>query len=60
MNFQFKMVPFEHLNIIVNRSSCSDWFLIYMLGQNIDSVLFIEILEDLAAQHRNNLELLKQ
>ena len=48
LNMKFKLSQLDHLHKIVRRTSIGDWFLLYMLGQNIDAVIFREVLEDLA------------
>uniref|UniRef100_T1KDH8 Innexin n=1 Tax=Tetranychus urticae TaxID=32264 RepID=T1KDH8_TETUR len=48
LNMQFRLSQLDHLHTIVRRTSIGDWFLLYMLGQNIDPVVFKEVLEDLA------------
>jgi innexin shaking-B len=48
LNLRFKLNKLDHLHTIVRKTSFGDWFLLYMLGQNVDSVVFKEVLEDLA------------
>ncbi|XP_013780373.1 innexin shaking-B-like [Limulus polyphemus] len=48
LNFRFRTVHLDHLHTVVRRGSLGDWFLIYMLGQNIDVVIFKEVVADLA------------
>jgi hypothetical protein len=38
----------ECINIIIKKTKMGDWFLLYMLGQNIDSVIFKEVVHELA------------
>ncbi|RWS12662.1 Innexin shaking-B-like protein [Dinothrombium tinctorium] len=47
LNMRFKMTQLEQLHTLISKTSIGDWFLLYMLGQNIDEVIFKEILEDL-------------
>jgi innexin len=47
---RFPLSSIGHLRAIVNGSDLGDWFLFYMLGQNIDSVIFKEIIEELASK----------
>lgn len=49
LNLKFNLSQLDHLHTIVRRTTIGDWFLLYMLGQNVDSVVFKEILEDLAS-----------
>lgn len=46
----------EHINIVMRRTNVGDWFLLYMLGKNLDSVLFKEIVADLAKRVQNKEE----
>lgn len=48
LNMRFRIVHLDHLHTVVRRGSIGDWFLIYMLGQNIDAVIFKEVLADIA------------
>jgi hypothetical protein len=34
--------------MVIAKSYVGDWFLIYLLGQNIDSVIFKDVLHELA------------
>jgi hypothetical protein len=45
---RFRLVKKECINIIVKKTKMGDWFLLYMLGQNIDSIIFKEVLHELA------------
>lgn len=38
----------DAIEIIVRRSKMGDWFLLYMLGENIDTVIFRDIMQELA------------
>lgn len=38
----------DAIEIIVRRSKMGDWFLLYMLGENIDTVIFRDIMQDLS------------
>lgn len=46
LNMRFKLSRLD-LHKLVSKTSIGDWFLLYMLGQNIDPVIFKEIIEDL-------------
>lgn len=48
LNMRFRLTQLEHLHTIVRKTSIGDWFLIYMLGNNVDSVIFREVIEDIA------------
>ena len=45
---RFRLVKKECINIIIKKTRFGDWFLLYMLGQNIDSIIFKEIMHELA------------
>ncbi|XP_067131720.1 innexin shaking-B-like [Centruroides vittatus] len=48
LNMRFRVLHLDHVHTVVRRGSIGDWFLIYMLGQNIDSVIFKEVIADMA------------
>lgn len=48
LNMRFRLTQLDHLHTIVRKTSIGDWFLIYMLGNNIDSVIFKDLIDDLA------------
>lgn len=43
-----RLVRRDAIEIIVRRSKMGDWFLLYMLGENIDTVIFRDIMQELA------------
>ena len=45
---RYQLKKKEIINIIVKQTKMGDWFLLYMLGQNIDAVLFKEVVHELA------------
>ena len=45
---RFRLVKKECINIIIKKTKMGDWFLLYMLGQNIDSIIFKEVVHELA------------
>lgn len=45
LNMRFRLSQLDHLHTIVRKASIGDWFLIYMLGNNIDSVIYKEVIE---------------
>lgn len=47
---RFRLVQREAVSSIVRRSKLGDWFLFYMLGENIDSVIFRDVMHDLASR----------
>lgn len=50
----FRLVRRDAIEIIVRRSKMGDWFLLYMLGENIDSIIFRDVMGDLANRLNNN------
>ncbi|XP_037029949.1 innexin shaking-B isoform X3 [Bradysia coprophila] len=50
LRLRFRLVKREDIEIIVRRSKMGDWFLLYMLGENIDTVIFRSIMNDLAVK----------
>ena len=40
---RFRLINREVINTIVRKSKMGDWFLFYMLGQNVDSIIFKEV-----------------
>ena len=45
---RYRLVKKECINIIIKKTKMGDWFLLYMLGQNIDSIIFKEVVHELA------------
>eukprot|EP00090_Calanus_glacialis_P018369 TRINITY_DN28506_c0_g1_i1.p1 TRINITY_DN28506_c0_g1~~TRINITY_DN28506_c0_g1_i1.p1 ORF type:complete len:130 (-),score=29.58 TRINITY_DN28506_c0_g1_i1:133-522(-) len=45
---RFRLIKKECINIIVKKSKMGDFFLLYMMGLNIDSVIFKEVVHELA------------
>ena len=45
---RFRLVKKECINIIIKKTKMGDWFLLYMLGLNIDSIIFKEVVHELA------------
>jgi len=48
MHLRFRMLKREVINIIIKKSQVGDWLVIYLLGQNIDSLIFKEVIQELA------------
>lgn len=48
LRLRFRLVKREDIEVIVRRSKMGDWFLLYMLGENIDTVIFRDIMGTLA------------
>ena len=45
---RFRLIKKECINIIVKKTKMGDFFLLYMMGLNIDSVIFKEVVQELA------------
>uniref|UniRef100_A0A8D8X0C2 Innexin n=2 Tax=Cacopsylla melanoneura TaxID=428564 RepID=A0A8D8X0C2_9HEMI len=50
LRMRFRLIRREAVETLVRRSKMGDWFLFYMLGENIDSVIFRDVMHDLAAR----------
>ncbi|XP_049311141.1 innexin shaking-B isoform X1 [Bactrocera neohumeralis] len=51
---RFRLVRRDAIEIIVRRSKMGDWFLLYLLGENIDTVIFRDVVQDLANRLGHN------
>lgn len=49
-----RLVRRDAIEIIVRRSKMGDWFLLYLLGENIDTVIFRDVVQDLANRLGHN------
>ena len=45
---RFRLIKKECINVIVKKTKMGDFFLLYMMGLNIDSVIFKEVVQELA------------
>ena len=45
---RYRLIKKECINIIIKKTKMGDWFLLYMLGQNIDAIVFKEVVHELA------------
>jgi len=52
--FYCRLVRRDAIEIIVRRSKMGDWFLLYLLGENIDTVIFRDVVQDLANRLGHN------
>ncbi|XP_065332944.1 innexin shaking-B isoform X4 [Cloeon dipterum] len=50
LRLRFRLIRGEVLDILVRKSKLGDWFLISMLGENVDSLIFRDVMHDLAAK----------
>lgn len=45
---RFRLVRRDAVETIVRRSKVGDWFLLYMLGENLDTVIYRDVMHELA------------
>ncbi|XP_059480239.1 innexin shaking-B isoform X5 [Neocloeon triangulifer] len=50
LRLRFRLIRGDVLDILVRKSKLGDWFLISMLGENVDSLIFRDVMHDLAAK----------
>ncbi|KAK7871927.1 hypothetical protein R5R35_009730 [Gryllus longicercus] len=50
LRLRFRLVAREAIETVVRRSRMGDWFLFYMLGDNVDCVIFRDVMHELAAR----------
>jgi len=43
-----RLAPQEYLNSVLQKTKFGDWFVLYMLGKNIDPLIFKEVIAELA------------
>ncbi|XP_018562317.1 innexin shaking-B isoform X1 [Anoplophora glabripennis] len=48
LRMRYRLVRKDVIDTIVRRSKMGDWFLFYMLGENVDSLIFRDVLQELA------------
>lgn len=55
---RFRLIKRQAVGNIVRRSKLGDWMLLYVLGDNVDSVVFRDVVHDLShrleAYHSKN------
>lgn len=56
LNMRFKMSQLDHLDTIVRKATIGDWFLLYLVGKNIDSYIMKDIIKDLALRYNEGKE----
>ncbi|EEC05226.1 innexin shaking-B [Ixodes scapularis] len=54
--YRFYVVPKNDVDEIAAKSSLGDWFLLYMLGQNIEAKTFQGVMSDVAGHLRKRIE----
>ena len=45
---RFRRIKAECLDVVIEKSVVGDWFLLYLLGQNVDPVIFKDVVHELA------------
>ncbi|XP_054016119.1 uncharacterized protein LOC128896721 isoform X2 [Hylaeus anthracinus] len=50
LRLRFRLVRREAVETIVRRSKVGDWFLLYMLGENLDTVIYRDVMHELASK----------
>ncbi|KAE8740815.1 hypothetical protein FOCC_FOCC013669 [Frankliniella occidentalis] len=48
LRLRYPLINRDDIDAIVRRSKMGDWFLLYMLGENVDSVIFRDVMHELA------------
>ncbi|XP_049821531.1 innexin shaking-B isoform X2 [Aethina tumida] len=48
LRMRYRLVRKDAIDLLVRRSKMGDWFLFYMLGENVDSVIFRDVMQELA------------
>ncbi|KAG5869925.1 Innexin shaking-B, partial [Gonioctena quinquepunctata] len=48
LRMRYRLVRQDVIDTIVRRSKLGDWFLFYMLGENVDSLIFRDVMQELA------------
>ena len=48
LKIRYRRIRTECIEIIMEKTLAGDWFLLYLLGQNIDQVIFKDIMHELA------------
>lgn len=45
---RYRRVRNECIDVIAEKSLVGDWFLLYLLGQNVDPIIFKDVMHELA------------
>ena len=48
LSSRFRRIKAECLDVVIEKSVVGDWFLLYLLGQNVDPVIFKDVVHELA------------
>ncbi|XP_063235959.1 innexin shaking-B isoform X1 [Bacillus rossius redtenbacheri] len=59
LRIRFRLIRRDAVEVIVCKSKMGDFLLIYMLGENVDSLIFRDVMHELAARlgHRHHLHM---
>lgn len=57
LRVRFRLIKPDAVDTLVRRSKMGDWFLFYMLGENVDTIIFRDVMHELASRlsHHQNL-----
>lgn len=50
LNARNRMIPIEICKALSRKLDIGDWWLIYMLGQNLDPIIYKDVLSEFAKQ----------
>ncbi|XP_074112590.1 innexin family member shaking B isoform X1 [Cotesia typhae] len=63
LKLRFHLVKRDAVETIVRRSKVGDWFLLYMLGENLDTIIYRDVMHELAnklsTRHHHNVSTIK-
>lgn len=45
---RFRRIKPECIEVVIDKSVVGDWFLLYLLGQNVDATIFRDVIHELA------------
>ncbi|XP_018334680.1 innexin shaking-B-like [Agrilus planipennis] len=48
LRMRYRLIRKDAIDLIVRKSKMGDWFLFYMLGENVDTVIFRDVMQELA------------
>ena len=48
LHLRYRLIRKECINVIIKKAQIGDWFLLFMLGQNLNGILYKEIVHELS------------
>lgn len=54
LRMRYRLIKKDDIDLLVRKSKMGDWFLFYMLGENVDSLIFRDVIHELAHKLRNH------